>query len=149
MNFLKLFLILVTIGYCLTDTAIINCESEFENKLKEKCEEIGSCTYNSIDGQCIEYHQCSDGDGEYSWICEGIVPKNFTFYKCKSSGSGSTSKCEEKPRECRDLHRIATGYSITGDICSQLSAPEGKHCLLDSSYNNCNENNYALCSSIT
>lgn len=148
MNFLKLFLILVTIGYCLTDTAIIDCESEFENKLKEKCEEIGSCTYNSIDRQCIEYHQCSDGDGESSWICQGIVPKNFTFYKCKYSGSGSTSKCEEKPRECSDLHSIF-GYSITGDICSQLSAPtEGKHCLLDSSYN-CNENNYAQCSSIT
>ena len=148
MNFLKLFLILVTIGYCLTDTTIVDCGSEFENKVKEKCAAIGSCTYNSIDEKCIETHQCSDGDGKSISDCERIVPNNFTFYKCKHSGSGSSSKCEQKPRECSDFHTIV-GDTITGDICSQLSASDQlKHCLFDSS-NYCNENNYALCSSIT
>ena len=150
MNFLKLFLILVTIGYCLTDTAIVNCESEFENKVKEKCVAIGSCTYSSKDGACIETHRCSYGNSD---DCEGIVPINFTFFKCKYSGTGSSSVCEEKPKVCSDYNLIAgdtnPGDTIHSDICSQLSpSNQLKHCLIDSS-NNCNENNYALCSSIT
>ena len=136
MKLLHLFLIYAIIGYCFTDEEIIDCGAMFETSLIEKCEAIGSCTYNSKDKKCIETGQCSSGNRKTSAECSEIVPKNFTFYKCELINS----ECKETLRECGDFHLISSG-PISGDICSQLKAPEGKHCVLkgycDAHYDEC------------
>ena len=150
MKSLEFFLFFAIIGYCFTDTEIVDCQSEFEIKVKEKCEAIGSCTYNSKDEKCIETHECSDGDRKTQNECEKIVPKNFNFYKCKQSGSGSSSKCELKPKECEDFNLIGNRVAITGDICFKLSGPTtGKHCVYQNIPGSICKDFYEQCSSIT
>ena len=143
MKTLILFLIFSTIGYCLTDTEIVDCESDFEIKVKEKCEAIGSCTYNSKTKECFETHQCSEGDKDN---CSNIVPKNFSFYKCVPSGTGTNFECKPKLRTCSEFNSMSN--TIKGDItCPQLSSSNnGRHCLLDS--NGYCQENYEQCSDI-
>ena len=146
MKTLILFLIFSTIGYCLADTEIVDCESDFEIKVKEKCEAIGRpCTFNSKTKKCFETYECSQAvEGK----CQ--FPKNFTFYKCVPSGTGTNFECNKKPRTCSEFNSIVTSATISGDIiCPQLSSSiSGKHCLLNN-YGNCNEDNYEQCSSLT
>ena len=112
MKTLILFLIFSTIGYCLTDTEIVDCESDFEIKVKEKCEAIGRpCTFNSKTKKCFETYECSQAvEGK----CQ--FPKNFTFYKCVPSGTGTNFECNQEPRTCSEFSSIVASATISGDI---------------------------------
>ncbi len=123
MKSLQLLLILSIIGYCFSQTEVFDCEGQFENQIKEKCEAIGSCSYNNIYQTCIETHVCSFGNDKSSSDCSAITPKNFNLEKCILDTDGKT--CKETPKECSDYD------SALGDDCSKLKAPTDKRCVLD------------------
>jgi len=126
MKTLRLILIISIIGYCFTQTEEVDCGSIFEGLVKEKCEAMGSCSYNSFSGSCLETHACTDGNEKSASICRGIVPPNFNSSKCVQVGTN----CQQTPKECSDWNLIGNGNSITGDNCTLLNAPTNQRCLL-------------------
>ena len=126
MKTLRLVLIISIIGYCFTQTEEVNCGSIFEGLVKEKCEEMGSCSYNSISKECLETHACTDGNEKDAEVCRRIVPPNFNSSKCVPDGTN----CKQTPKECSDWNSIGNGLRITGDNCTLLNAPTNQRCLL-------------------
>ena len=142
MKHLHLILILTIIGYCFTDSEVVDCEELFEKQIKQKCLELDNCVYNENDAnnRCVEVHECSDGN-EDSNACRKINPRggqDYSKYKCKLTGS----TCGPTLKTCSDY--ITNG--IIGNSCSSLSAPANKRCILSDSsltpckehFNNCN-----------
>ena len=121
MKTLKLILVLAIFSYCFTDT--FNCEEEFENLLKQKCEEIDSCSYNPNDPnhRCVETHECGTGNSSY---CARINPQDYLSKKCFYDGSSCTSI----PRQCGNY----ITNSIIGNSCESLSVsnPNEQRCIL-------------------
>ncbi len=144
MKALTFFLIFSVIGYCLTQTEEVDCDSIFEGLVKEKCEAMGSCSYNSFSQRCFETHACSDGNGKTASDCTGIVPPNFNSSKCYQDGSD----CKSKPKDCSDWNKVGNGDSITGDNCTLLNAPANQRCLLISGTPKTCEAHHKLCTTI-
>ena len=111
MKLLQILLVCAIFGYCIMDDAF-DCKTPFETLLKAKCEAIGSCTYDSVDGDCVETHDCSTGNVS---VCGSIHPTSFHTNKCELSGT----RCEMKEKLCGDFDT----NGITGDDCTQLVAP--------------------------
>ena len=115
MKTLKLLLVLGIFSYCFTDA--IDCEHEFEELLKQKCNEIPSCSYNPYDPdhRCVQTHGCNTGT---SLNCSKINPSNYPARKCEYDYD--TNSCEETSRLCGDYKN---GNNIIGDDCTLLTAP--------------------------
>ena len=113
MKRLKLLLIFAIFGYCFMDSDIDECKVKFEDLLKEKCEVIGSCTYDSVDRDCVETRDCSTGN---TVTCSDIHPINFHTHKCELAGT----RCEQKEKLCSDYNL----NGISGDNCTLLVAPD-------------------------
>ena len=142
MKHLQLILILTIIGYCFTDSEVVNCEELFEEQIKQKCLELDNCVYNENDAnnRCVEVHECTDGNGD-SVACRDINPRGeqgYSSYKCQLEGS----TCTRTLKKCSDYKT----NGIIGNSCSSLSAPANKRCILSDSsltpckehFNNCN-----------
>lgn len=142
MKQLQILLVCAIFGYCIMDTDAIDCKAEFEVILKAKCEALGSCTYDSADGDCVETHDCSDGNDKSASICSNIHPINFHTHKCELSGT----KCEIKEKLCADYN----AYGINGDNCTLLvgTNKNDQRCIYDDSTSNCEEH-YNDCTKIT
>lgn len=121
MKTLKLILVLAIFSYCFSDT--FDCEKEFEDLLKQKCEEIESCSYNPYDPnhRCVETHECSTGNSTY---CSGIMPPNYLSNRCYYAAGSCTSV----QRQCGDYK----DNSIIGNSCESLSVsnPNEERCIL-------------------
>ena len=80
MKILKILLVLAIFSYCFTDT--IDCENEFENLLKQKCNEIHSCSHNpnEPDHRCVQTHNFNTETS--SSDCPLINPSNYLINKC-------------------------------------------------------------------
>ena len=147
MKHLHLILILTIIGYCFTDSEVVDCEALFEEQIKQKCLELDNCVYNENDAnnRCVEVHECSDGN-EDSNACRKINPRggqDYSKYKCKLTGS----TCGPTLKTCSDY--ITNG--IIGNNCSSLSAtdPSKQRCILsDSSSTPCKEH-FNKCEMVT
>ncbi|MBO6242995.1 MAG: hypothetical protein J6O41_00265 [Clostridia bacterium] len=117
MKNLQLLLIVALIGYCFTDTEEVDCQTLFEEQLKEKCDAIDTCSYNSNDPAkyCIEIHDCSVGNGNDANACTQINPPNYATHKCILDGS----TCKQTQKQCSDYKT----NSIIGNNCRSLAAP--------------------------
>ena len=147
MKNLKLLLIVALIGYCFTDTEEVDCQTLFEEQLKEKCDAIDTCSYNSNDpaNHCVEIHDCSDGNGNDAAACTKINPPNYATHKCILDGS----TCKQTQKQCSDYKT----NSIIENNCRSLAAPNptDQRCILSKNPSNretCGAH-YKDCSKIT
>ena len=121
------------------DFTVDDCKGKFEDLLKEECEAIGSCTYDSVDRDCVETRDCSTGN---TLTCSNIHPINFHTHKCGLTGN----QCEPKEKLCSDFNL----NGISGDNCTLLVAPNrnDQRCLPGSGGTSCNAH-YKDCTKIT
>ena len=111
MKILKLTFIFAIIGYCIIQIEAKDCKEEFEELVKGKCEAIGSCSYDTITGKCVDIKPCqqvSETD------CGTNNPPDFIKKKCIFGTS-----CTEVDRTCGE-------YDVTRfprDNCTELKAP--------------------------
>ena len=122
MKTIKLILFFAIFCYCLSDE--IDCETEFNNLLKDKCEEINFCSYNPNDPNkpCVEIHECQTGTESN---CSEINPPNYLSSRCVYDYS--TGTCISSPRECYN-YRV---NCIIGLSCTSLLPPNhDQRCIL-------------------
>ena len=147
MKELKFLLILALIGYCFTDIDTTICETEFEKLLKQKCNDIdSSCSYDEDEHKCIETRDCSYGNGNVRSTCQSIHPASpHDFHKEKCILEGTN--CKPKNKQCSDYNT----NSITGDICSELEAPDNQQrcILIETSFSTICVPHYNDCTKIT
>jgi hypothetical protein len=128
MKTLKLLLVFAIFSYCFTDA--IDCEHEFEELLKQKCNEIPSCSYNPNDpsNRCVQTHDCNTATS--STDCLRSNPSNYLTHKCEyvTSATGTSGVCQPTQRLCEDY----SNNGIIGDDCTLLSAkyPDKQRCIL-------------------
>ena len=120
MKLSKFVLILSFLGYCVS---LDECDTAFQNNLSSKCTSLSSCSYSYQ--ECVQTKICeSETD---TTACPDTFHPQFKKYKC---GLDSASKCASIQRECSEYLNPITvnGKNFYIDICSDLSAGEGKRC---------------------
>ena len=120
MKLSKFVLILSFIGYCVSQD---ECATSFQNNLSSKCTSLNSCSYSYQ--QCVPTKICeSETD---TTACPNTIHPQFKKYRC---GLDSANRCSSIQRECSAFGTSITVDSKTFniDICSDLSAGEGKRC---------------------
>ena len=115
-----MILIFAIVGYCISQAEVDQCEAEFKNLLKGKCEAIGSCTYDSLSSVCFKYKACDQVSQDED--CSSNKPENFIKYKCQLD-----TTCNQIERECGEY---GTDPNIPRDNCTALKAPADQRCIL-------------------
>ena len=120
MKLSKFVLILSFIGYCVSQN---ECATSFQNNLSSKCTSLNSCSYSYQ--QCVPTKICESQTD--STDCSNTIHPQFKKYRCDLDAAG---KCASIQRECSAFGTSITvdGRSFTINICSDLSAGEGKRC---------------------
>ena len=120
MKLSKFVLILSFIGYCVSQD---ECATSFQNNLSSKCTSLNSCSYSYQ--ECVPTKIC-ESETDTS-VCTNTIHPQFKKYKCDVDAAG---KCASIQRECSAFNTPITvdGKPFNIDICSDLSAGEGKRC---------------------
>ena len=114
----KLILILALIVSCFSD----ECAIRYEEKLKSKCNSMGSCDYDNDMQLCFPIKACSEVDPA---DCLSTRPPDFKKYKCVLSSDGSV--CSSAPKECIDYRPPCQDFS-TGNENNRCDVDNFGHC---------------------
>ena len=118
MKALQLILILTILDFSFSQE--VECSSQFEQKLQEKCQAIdSSCKLTELNTRCVPIKDCGSATDEAS--CSKIIPSNYLTHKCQFS-SGA---CTAVPKQCTEWKNVIDGVQISGDTCSNLNPGTG------------------------
>ncbi len=140
MKALQLILILTILGFSFTQE--VDCFSQFEQKLQEKCQGIdSSCELTELIQRCVPLKDCGSATDEAS--CSKIIPSNYLTHKCQFS----SGRCTAVPKHCTEWNNVIDGIQISADTCSNLNpgAGEGIRCDISNTVGNTCIVHYSSC----